>query len=173
MNSVITANVVRFIVLVLLQGLILQNIGEGIKDFAYIHIIIYPLFILLLPLKTPRMLLIFLGFLIGIAVDSFYLTPGLHASASVFIAYARSFVLRITEPRAGYNVNYSPTAFRSGKGWFYRYAGILMAAHLFFYFSVEAFTFVYWTEIIAKTVVSFLISMLFIVFYQVIFNPKE
>lgn len=173
MNSVITSNIFRFLGLVLVQGLILQNIGAGWEDFPYMSIILFPLFIILLPLETPKVLLLFLGFTIGIAVDSFYLTPGLHASAAVFTAYTRSFVLKWMEPRVGYNVNYSPTAMRMGTGWFLRYSAFMMLLHLIFYFSMEAFTFIYWLDTLLKTVVSFVVSMLFIVIYQVIFNPKE
>jgi hypothetical protein len=173
MNSVIIANIIRFVALSLVQGLILQNIGAGLEDFPYVNILIYPLFIILLPLRTPQVLVIFLGFLIGISIDSFYLTPGVHSSAAIFTAFVRSFILKIMEPRAGYNVNYSPTAFRMGRGWFNQYAAALLLIHLFFYFSVEAFSFVFIGDILLKTLVGFALSMLAVIFYQVLFNPQE
>jgi hypothetical protein len=172
MNNVIAANIIRFIALNLVQGLILQNVGAGLEGFPYVNILIYPLFIFLLPLQTPRMLLIFLGFLAGITVDSFYLTPGVHASAAVFTAFSRQYVLKFLEPRSGYNVNYSPTAARMGRGWFLRYSSILLLTHLFFYFSVEAFSFVFLGAILLKTLIGFVLSMMFLIFFQVLFNPK-
>ncbi len=170
MNSTILTNAVRFVVLLLLQGLILRRIA---MEWPYFHIVLYPLFILLLPLRTPRPLVILLGFIAGMAVDLFYQTPGLHASAATFTAFARALVLRYLEPRGGYNVNYSPTAWRLGLGWFLRYSAILMLLHLLFYFSVEAFTFVWLGEILLKTGLSFIFSMLFVFIYTVVFNPAE
>lgn len=173
MNSTITGNVLRFLGLVMIQGLVFKNIGTDWENFPYLHIIVFPVFILLLPLRTPGALIILLGFAIGITVDIFYNSLGLHASAAVFTAFIRPFVLRILEPRGGYNVNYSPTAARMGWGWFLRYSSILIFLHLFFYFSAEAFTFVYIVDILLKTVVSFVVSMIFLTIYQLVFNPID
>ncbi len=173
MNRTIAGNVLRFLGLVFIQGLVFKNVGVGWERFPYLHIIVFPVFIMLLPLRVPRALLVLLGFAVGITVDLFYGTLGIHASAAVFTAYIRPFVLRVLEPRAGYNMNYSPTAARMGTGWFMQYAAILLFLHLFFYFSVEAFTFVYITDILLKTGVSFVVSMIFLIVYTLIFNPEE
>ncbi len=173
MNSVILANIYRFFGLALLQGLVFQSVGSGMENFRYLYVIIFPIFILLLPMRTPVPLVILLGFTIGIFVDILYGTLGLHASAAVFTAYARSFVFKILEPRGGYNVNLSPTVQNLGPQWFLKYSSMMMFLHLFFYFSVEAFTFVFIVDILLKTVVSFMVSMLFLLIFQLIFNPKE
>lgn len=170
MNSTIVTNVVRLLVLILLQGLIMRRIA---MEWPYFHIILYPLFILLLPLRTARPLVILLGFVTGLAVDLFYQTPGLHASATTWMAFLRAPVLRYLEPRGGYNVNYSPTAWRMGLGWFLRYSALLLLLHLLFYFSVEAFTFVFLGNILLKTALSFIFSMLFLFIYITVFNPSE
>lgn len=173
MNSIVRANVFRFLGLVLIQGLVFQYIGTTWEGFPHLHIVVFPIFIFLLPLRTPVPLVVLLGFAVGMAVDVFYQSYGVHASAAVFTAFARSGVIKLLEPRGGYNVNFSPTAQRMGIGWFTRYAAILMFLHLFFYFSVEAFTFVYFTDILLKTIVSFLVSMTFVIIFQVLFNPVD
>ena len=173
MNNVVRANLFRFIGLVLMQGLVFQNIGTTWEGFPYLHIIVFPVFILLLPLRAPVPLIILLGFATGMAVDAFYGSYGVHASAAVFTAFARPGIIKLLEPRGGYNINFSPTIERMGIGWFIRYAAVLMFLHLFFYFSVEAFTFVYFTDILLKTIVSYLVSMTFVIIYQVLFNPME
>jgi hypothetical protein len=173
MNNVTVVNVLRFVALLLLQGLVFKNIGVGWESFPYLHIIVFPVFILLLPIRIPKTLLILLGFLIGISVDFLYDTLGVHASAAVFTAFVRPLVLKIFEPRGGYNTSYSPTAARMGLGWFLRYAAILMFVHIFFYYSVEAFTFVYIADILMKTMVSFAVSMVFVMIFQLLFNPLD
>ena len=173
MSNLVLTNTFRFLGLLFLQVLILQRVGIGWTSFPYIHILLYPLFIILLPMRTPKAAVMLLAFLIGISVDLFYSSPGIHASASVFTGFIRSFILARLEPRGGYNVNFSPTKERMGLNWFLRYAGILMAAHLFFYFSVEAFTFVFFIDILIKTLVGFVISMMFIILFMFIFNPRD
>lgn len=173
MNNFVVPNVFRFVLLVFLQVLVLKNIVPEHWDYFEASVFIYPVFIMLLPIRTPHGLLIFLGFLIGIVIDIFYDSLGVHASASVFTAFIRPFVLGGMEPREGYKVNQSPTKKQFGGSWFAIYAGILLLVHLFFYFSVEAFTFVYIGTIFLRTVYSFFISMIFVIAYQFIFNPEK
>lgn len=163
----------RFLGLILMQGLVFKNIGEGWAEFPYLFVIVYPLAIMLLPLRTSRVLTIVVGFVTGLIIDGFYHSPGMHASAAVFMAFCRPYVCKALEPRSGYNVNYSPTAARWGFNWFLKYSSILLGLYLIFYFSVEAFTFVYLESILLKFLVSFITSMIFIIIYQVIFNPVE
>jgi hypothetical protein len=153
--------------------MVLKRITPDYGIFVYISVIIYPVFILLLPIRTPHALVILLGFLIGITVDLFYYSYGVHASASVFTAFIRPFILAGLEPRTGYNVNQSPNKNVFGLNWFLIYSGILLFAHLFFYFSVEAFTFVYIGEIFLRSVFSFVVSMFFVIAYQYILDPKQ
>lgn len=173
MNGTILNNVARFIGLALLQVFVLRRITLWWDGFHYFQIFLYPLFILLLPFRTPRELVLFAAFFLGLGIDFFYDSPGMHASASVFIAVLRPAILQWISPRGGYDVKHSPTKAQYGMPWFLRYASIMLAIHLFFYFSVESFTFVYIVQILLKTVSSFVISMLFIWMTMIIFNPKE
>lgn len=163
----------RFILLLLIQGLILHRLNIGGAQFNYIHILIYPLFIMLLPVQTGRILLILLGFFLGISVDIFYDSPGLHASAAVFTAFIRPFVLSAIEPRGGYKINSVPTKNQFGTQWFVRYVSILLILHLFWYFSIEVFQLTQILKILLKTISSFIASILFIGLYVIIFNPKS
>ncbi len=173
MSNIVATNGLRFIIFVLIQVLVLKGIDIGGANFNYISIIIYPLFIILLPLRTPHSILVLLGFLLGMCIDIFYDSYGIHASASVFSGYIRPYVLRLFAPKGGYNLNYSPVANRYGFNWFIAYAATMLFLHLFFYFSVDAFTFYYISDIALRTISTFIISLLIIIVYQVIFNPKE
>jgi rod shape-determining protein MreD len=163
----------RFIFIILLQGLILKRIYLGGAHFNYLSILFYPVLIMLLPMKTPRALLLVIGFVLGFVIDLFYESPGVHMSACVFIAFIRPFVLQLMEPRGGFPVNSNPTARDFGLVWFMQYAGILLFVFLFFYFSVEVFTYSRFWEIVLKTLSSFVVSLLAILLYITIFNPKD
>lgn len=173
MNSLILKNALRFIILILLQGLFFISLGLNTPVLDRMNIIVYPLVLILLPLRTPRTLLILLGFVLGLALDFFYNTPGIHAATSVLTAFIRPYLLSWVEPRGGYQVESSPTASEFGFKWFFYYSAIFMAIHLFVLFSIQHFTFVYILEILLRTVVSFAGSMLFILVYILIFNPEE
>ncbi len=173
MSGLVVVNGIRFFLLLMAQVLVLKRLSPGIESFNYIHILLYPLFIILLPLRTPQALVLLLAFAMGLAVDIFYDSPGVHAAACVFSGYLRGIVLHQMEPRGGYNVNFSPTMARLGLRWFAGYASILMAGHLFFYFSMEAFTFAYFTDAVLKTVFSFIVSMAFVFGVMFVFNPES
>ena len=173
MNSAVGIHIFRFAMLLLLQGLILKRISAGWMGYVYFDVLLYPLFIILLPLRTPRPLVMISAFLLGLGVDLFYGTIGLHAAASVLTAYLRAFILSQLEPREGYNVNLSPTKAQLGAPWFFRYASIMLGIHLLAYFSIDAFSPVFFTDIVAKTLYSFIFSMFFISIIVLIFNPKQ
>lgn len=170
MNSTIGTNSIRFIILLLIQVLALKGIQLSYGFLSYVAIIIYPLFIILLPINIPRTLLILLAFILGISVDIFYDSIGVHAAASVFIAYSRLFILRLLEPTQGYKTDGSPSAHNFGLGWFISYSSIMMIVHLFIYFSIDAFSFVFIFDILIKTILSFIFSMVFLIIHQVVFK---
>lgn len=173
MSNLVLPSLWRFLGLLLFQGLILRRMAFDGPFWEYIHAFIYPLAIILLPLSTPRGLVIILGFAAGLITDFFYFSWGVHASAATFLAYVRPLVLSLLEPRGGYNANYSPTQFRLGRTWFLSYSASMMGAFLLFYFSVEAFTFVYILDILLNSAVSFVFSMFFVLVFQRLFNPQD
>lgn len=173
MSNVVMTNLLRFLALVFIQVLILKDINIGGQSFNYVNIIIYPLFLILLPLRTPHSVLVLLGFLLGIFIDAFYDTYGVHASAAVFSGFIRPYILALFAPAGGYNINYSPTKRRFGLNWFLVYCSAMLLLHLFFYFSVDAFTFYFIDEILLRTISTFIISMLIIGIYISLFDPEE
>lgn len=155
-------NIIRFVVLVLLQVLVFDNIEFS----GHINPYIYILFIILLPFETPNWLLLVLAFFLGFTVDLFSLTPGMHASATVFAAFLRPFVLKNFSPRDGYEPGTLPTVSYYGLLWFAKYAAILVLAHHFFLFTMEIFRLGDIIFIMSKTFASGLISILFILISQ-------
>lgn len=92
MNSNFILNIIRFIVLVLLQVLIFNNI----KLFGYLNPFVYILFIILYPINSNKSLLLLLSFFLGLLLDSFSDTGGIHATACVLIAYIRPLFFRFS-----------------------------------------------------------------------------
>lgn len=172
MDKAIQNSIVRFVLLWAIQVFFLKQLFWGWGDEIYLQVHLYPLFIALLPLRTPRSLTIFSAFILGLLIDWWYESPGMHAGALVFTAFMRAIVLRILTPREGYSIKSHPTKLSLGATWFFQYAGALLALHLFFYYSVEAFTFVYFKTIILKLFFSWVASMLVLLLIVYVFNPE-
>jgi len=173
MNSVFFVHIFRFVICVLFQVLVFRQVTFGWATFDYVHVLVYPVFIMLLPIRTPQPILISLGFLIGIVVDLFYQTPGVHAAAGVLTAFVRPIILKLIEPRGGYNLNDSPTMEKFGFMWFLIFSSSLLFIHLIGYFSMEVFTPVKAGEIFLRSIFSFFASIIFILAYIGILKPRE
>lgn len=125
----------RFILFVLVQVLILNNIQFS----GLINPYLYIMFIIILPFEIPNWLLLFTAFALGICIDSFTNTLGMHTSAAVLIAFIRPYVLKIMAPREGYDTGTLPRVKFYGLQWFIRYSLIITVAHHFFLFYLEVF----------------------------------
>src|SRR3954449_13271005 len=99
MSRVIAVNLLRFLGLIFLQVFLLKNITLYNLSTPYIYI----LFILLLPFETPNILLFTFAFILGLIIDSFYDTPGLHAASCVLLAFARILFISITVQKEGFD----------------------------------------------------------------------
>lgn len=173
MNKFIASNLWRFIFFLLVQVLILKQVKFEGEFLTYLHVFIYPLFILLLPIKMLSSLVLLLAFSLGLIIDWFYDSIGVHTSALVFTAYLRPLVLFYLQPFEGYNINETPSLNNMGVAWFSSYLSILLFLHLFFYFSVEAFSFVFLFDILLNTFLTFVSSFIIIFLSQLIFKFKN
>ncbi len=159
----------QFIFLVVLQGVVLNNVQFS----SYINPYLYILFILWLPIKTPKWLLLVLAFALGISVDVFSNTLGMHASATLFLAFCRPFVLQLFAPRDGYEPNQKPCIQDFGFAWFVAYAAILTLLHHLFLFYVEVFRFSDFFSTLGRVTASSFFSLVLIVISQLFFYNAE
>lgn len=163
---------IRFLLLLFLQIFLLRQISWGFGGKDYLFVFLYPIFTLLLPIRMLKIGVILLSFLLGLAIDLFYETLGMHAAAATFLGFVRPALLRFVQPQEGYNIKAHPTGDSLGWPWFTRYTAYGFLLHCLFFFSVQAFTFVYWDEILLKTLFSFPASYFALLFAAFVFNPK-
>lgn len=162
MVKILSRNIFRFFLLIFLQILIFNNIQLS----GYINPYFYILFILLLPFETPGWFMLLSGFLLGLMIDLFMHTPGMHAAATVFIAFVRPYILEFIAPRDGYESGSFPRLYHYGFAWFLKYTLILVFAHHFFLFYVEVFRLADFFHTLARVILSTLFSSLLIVLSQ-------
>ena len=162
MIKLLVRNIIRFIVLVLAQVLIINNIQIS----GYIVPYIYILFILLMPFETPKWLLLVSAFALGLTVDLFLQTPGMHTAATVFMAFMRPYILGMSAPRDGYEAGTFPRLHYYGFLWFLRYTVILVLAHHFILFYIEVFRFTEFFSTFLRVLLSSLFSVILIMLSQ-------
>ncbi len=127
---------IRFLLYVLIQVLVLNNI----KFLGFINPYVYVVFILTLPMQTPRILLLFIAFLLGLSIDIFSNTLGVHAFATVFLAFIKQPLSNLFAPRDNYE-SVVPSMKAFGANSFVKYAVLMVLIHHFVLFSIEAFSF--------------------------------
>ncbi|MDF2435901.1 MAG: rod shape-determining protein MreD [Bacteroidota bacterium] len=162
-------NIFRFVALVLVQVLIIKNIELG----RFINPFIYTLFLIILPFETPKWAILFIGFILGLTIDMFYDTAGLHAAACVVMAYMRPGILKLFSPRDGYESGTQPTIQYLGIPWFLSYSAILVVSHHLVLFYLEIFRFSEFFSTLLRVIISSLATLLLIVVIQFLFNRKK
>ena len=170
MNSLFK-NIIRFIFFILIQVFILDKIRLHQMVTPYI----YFLFILWLPFKIGRTLLMLIAFIVGFTLDSFRHTPGFHAAACVLIAYVRPFLINIMIPQEGAETNYQEPTFRSLGGLlpYLIYAGVLSLLHNGWLFLLEAWQFGDIWYFFVKTFLSTGVNLLLILVTELLFTRKQ
>jgi hypothetical protein len=156
-------HIIQFLLLVVLQIFIFDSLVLFSTGFCFIYVG----FLLFLPISINRLFLLFLGFVTGFTIDIFYDTMGIHAAASVLLAFLRPHVLNLITPRDGYDTGDSVNLHVMGWRWFLTYIVILIAMHHTAVFFLEIISFEWYT--LAKVLLSTLFTGMVIVILQLLF----
>jgi rod shape-determining protein MreD len=159
----------RFLLLVAIQVLVLNKIQLG----GYINPFLYVMFILMLPVRIPKTLLLLIAAATGLVIDMYGNTQGMHAAACTLMGYLRPAWLRILAPRDGYEADAVPSIKRYGFQWFIVYASVLVFAHHFLLFYLEVFRLSEFLSTFLRVVVSTLVTLLLIILSQYLFSKPE
>lgn len=166
------ASIIKYAFLFLLLVVVELFVVAEFDIHFYVNPHIYLMFIIVLPVFTNRYLIIFLGFLIGFTIDQFLGTGGLHAAATVIMAYLRSVLLAAFAPREGYGKDDFLSIGKFGLVNFLFYCGFMILIHHFFLFFFELFTFSNFLFTLVRTLASTLLSLLFILGIHFLFSRR-
>jgi len=160
----------HFIILVVIQVMILNNIRFG----GYINPYVYVLFVLLLPLDTPGWLLLLSSFGLGLTIDFFFDTQGMHAAATVLLAFARPRVIRMISGRSDFDPGTVPMASSLGAKWILLYSVLLVFLHHSLLFFLEIFRFSEFFVTLGRIGLSTGITTLMVFFgFLLLDNPEK
>jgi hypothetical protein len=162
-------HIIRFIALVLVQVLLVNHIRLG----GYVHPYIYLIFIMLLPVTMPKWQVLLLGFGLGLSIDLFTGTLGLHAGATTLMAFCRPTILRIVSGHQKLENVQEPDLGQLGGVWFLRYAVCMVLVHHFALFFLESFSFHLILQVLLRILLSAPVSIFLIMMILYIFNPEK
>jgi rod shape-determining protein MreD len=160
MNNLLIQNTFRFVFFILLQVFIFNNINFG----GYINPNPYILFILLYPIDANKNLFLLASFTLGLVMDMFMDTAGVHATACLVLAYFRPTILKYT---FGLSYEYQTVKIAdkiNTERFMYLLVSIVLYNTVLFFLEIFNFNFL-WTiiaRIIFSTILTLLISIIII-----------
>jgi len=159
---ILARNIFRFVVVILFQVLVMDNVMIN----GYMIPYIYLLFILLMPFETPRWVQLLSGFALGLAMDLFTGTPGMHTAATVLVAFVRPYLLGLLASRDGYEPDTFPRIHYYGLLWFLKYTVLIVLIHHLALFYLEVFQLKFFFSTLLRVILSTILSTSTIVLSQ-------
>lgn len=129
---------------------------------------VYPLFILALPVNLPASIVVLCSFLAGITIDIFSNGGGLHAASLLFLGYLRKYLFLLIPPKAAFSQVQMPTIAAQGFNWFFLYAAISIVIHHLAFFYLEAFSFSSFFIVLLKVIMSAVGSLCMMLIFSVL-----
>lgn len=133
---------------------------------------IYIAFILLLPIESNSLVLMLTGFGLGLLIDMFYDHQGMHAAATVAVAYVRNYWLTAITPQGGYDTGTIPSLANNGFTWFLTYAVPLITLHNLILFFIDAGGFGLMGITLIKSLSSVVFTMMVLLLHQYVFYQR-
>lgn len=160
-------NIVRFLLLVLVQVLVFNKLNF----FGFINPCVYILFLYWYPIKEKRLLFIGISFLIGFFIDVFSDTMALHAAATVTIAYLRPAIMRFV-----FGVNYEFQNFKISNSTVLQqvtFLAFLITTHHIIFFTLEIFSFTNLLLIVQKVLATIAASLVLCLLLRSLFSESK
>ncbi len=175
--SIYLKNLLRFCLIIFVQVFLLNRVEISWwqdSGFPIFTPLIYPIIILLLPFNTPPWVSILVGFFAGLIIDASMNTPGMHAFATVLIAYFRTNVMNAVLPRnlSDYRME-APTVKNMGWVPYIVYAVFLIIFHHACYFTIQLWDVSNLAYLLLKILATSVTSILFVLSYALLFTRQR
>jgi rod shape-determining protein MreD len=167
MNSALLGNIARFILLLAAQVLVFNRIDM----FGFINPFPYVLFIILFPVNGNKSALLAASFFLGIIMDMFWNSGGVHAAACLILAYFRPAIFKFS-----FGLSYEYQTVRLNDSLTpERFSFILIAVvlHHFVLFILEVFKISFLWEILVRTMLSTIFTIVTCIIIIYIIKPNK
>lgn len=167
MNSALLVNIFRFILLLAVQIIIFNNMNF----LGYISPFPYILFIILYPVNGNKSGLVVASFLLGLIMDMFSNSGGIHATACLVLAYFRPAIFKFA---FGLSYEYQTVKLNDVLTP-ERFSFILLSVviHHFTLFILEAFQFSFIFDILIRTLLSTVFTIIICIIIIYLIKPNK
>lgn len=124
--------------------------------------------LLLYPIQLPRWTSLLFGFTVGLILDLFLNTGGMHASACVWLMTVRLPILSFVVPQSAYEEEGGSTVQDMEIPRFATYAGLLIFIHHFWLFALEIFQFSKLPTVLLKSVPASFMTLIFVLIFRLL-----
>lgn len=156
---------IRFVVIMLIQVLIFNQL----QFFGICHPYVFILFLMMMPITLSRQADMFIGAAVGLAMDLFCNSLGVHMAACVLITYMRRPMISnlvMDDERLNGEIN-SKTI---GTANFIKYAATLIFIYHILAVLLNAWSFAHLGQNMLQIILSSLLSSLIIIGYDILRN---
>lgn len=156
-----TKQIIRYVLVMLLQVLLFNQL----QLWGACHPYIYVLCLLMLPTTLPHIADLFIGAVVGVVMDVFCNSLGIHMAACVLLMYIRPYLLGlIVNDKDRLNEQISLRAL--GTGAFIQYVIYTVLIHHWTVFLLAAWSWSHIGFVLLETAVSSLVTILVILGYN-------
>ncbi|WP_318310382.1 rod shape-determining protein MreD [Flagellimonas crocea] len=166
MSNTVFINVLRFVLLVITQVLIFNNLNF----LGFINPMVYVIFFYWYPIKRNRAIFMLTAFLLGLVIDVFSDSLALNALASVTIAYARPAIMRFC---FGVNYDFQNFSFKNTtKIQRITFLALIVLFHHAIFFSFEILSIAHILLILKKVFTTGIVTLILCILFSSLFSPK-
>ncbi|KIC03984.1 rod shape-determining protein MreD [Flavobacterium sp. JRM] len=167
MNSALLINVSRFILLLAVQIIIFNNMNF----LGYISPFPYILYIILYPVNGNKSGLIVSSFLLGLIMDMFCNSGGIHATACLILAYYRPYIFKFS-----FGLSYEYQTIKLNDSLTpERFSFLLVSVllHHIILFTLEAFQFNFLLDVLLRTLFSTIFTIITCIIIIYLIKPNR
>ncbi|OCB75193.1 rod shape-determining protein MreD [Flavobacterium crassostreae] len=167
MNSTLLVNISRFILLLTVQVVVFNNM----TFLGFILPMPYILFIILYPVNGNKSGLLFASFILGLIMDLFCNSGGIHATACLTLAYLRPSIFKFS-----FGVSYEYQTIKLNDSLTpERFSFILLAVviHHFTLFILEAFQISFFLDILVRALLSAIFTIISCIIIIYLIKPNK
>ena len=167
MNSALLVNIFRFVLLLATQIIVFNNMNF----FGFISPFPYVLFIILYPVNGNKSGLLLASFLLGLIMDMFSNSGGIHATACLALAYFRPFTYKVSYGLSNEYQTVKLNDVLTPE----RFSFILLSVviHHLVLFILEAFQFSFFWDILLRTVLSTVFTIIICIIIIYLIKPNK
>ena len=169
MNNLVWKNIGRFVLLMLLQLLVLNNVYMG----GYVMPMLYLLFLLMLPTSMGRIPMLLTAFGTGLLVDIMAGALGFHTLACTVVVMMRILFADRILTRGENVIIETPSIYSVTPQYFVSYLLLLIASFYLLFYMLELFSFRGLGGVLLSTICSTVVTTLLAVLYQWVFLRRK